>query len=80
MRRPRPSGKRARRFLHRGGDGREPVAGEQAVAVELIQQLRARAGEEHLHGILFAAQDRTQFGAVAGDKQRFGQDGRDAAR
>ena len=72
MRSPRPSGRCARRFLHRRGDGREPVAGEQAVAVELIEQLRAGAGEQHLHGVLFAAQDRAEFGAISRAEQRFG--------
>ena len=46
------------------------MAGEEAVAVELIEQFRAGAGEEHLHGVFFAAQDRAEFRAVARAKQR----------
>ena len=41
---PQPASFRqtARRRAHGGGDGREPVAGEETVAVELIEQLRRR--------------------------------------
>ena len=70
----------ARGFLHRRADGREPVAGEQAVAVELIEQFRARAGEEHLHGVLFAAQDRAEFGAIRGARAAPPADGRNVAQ
>ena len=73
MRRPRPSGRWRAASCTARGDRRQPVAGEEAVAVELIEQLRARAGEEHLHGVLFAAQDRAEFGAIAGAEQRLGQ-------
>ena len=73
MRSPRPSGSCARGFLHGGGDGGQPVAREQTVAVKLIEQFRAGAGEEHLHGVLFAAQDRAEFGAVARAEQALGQ-------
>ena len=63
----------ARGFLHRRADRRQPVAGVEAVAVELIEQLRARAGEEHLHGVLFPAQDRAEFGAISRAEQSLGQ-------
>ena len=80
MRSPRPSGRLRAAFPHRRGDRRQPVAGEEAVAIKLIEQLRADPGEQHLHGVLFPAQDRSEFGAVAGAEQSFGQMARDVAR
>ena len=53
----------ARGFLHGRGDRRQPVAGVETLAIELVQQLRSGPGEQHLHGILFTAQDRPEFGA-----------------
>ncbi len=55
-----------------GGDGGEPVTGEEAVAVKLVEQLRADAGEEDLDGVLFAAQDRAELVAIAFAEERFG--------
>ena len=78
MRKPRPSG-RLRAATHRGGDGREPVAGEETVAIKLIEQLRADAGEQNLHGVLFAAQNRSQFGTIS-RKEALREDGRDVSR
>src|SRR6266850_1679105 len=57
---------------HGSGDGREPVTGEEAVAIEMIEQLRAYPREQDLHRILFAAQNRTQLGTVSFAKERFG--------
>ena len=57
---------------HRRGDGREPVAGEETVAIKMIEQLRADPGEQNLHGIFFAAQNRSQLSTVSFAKERFG--------
>ena len=72
MRNPRAFGQRARSFLHRGGDGGEPVAGQQTVAIKLIEQIRARAGKEHLHRIFLSPEDRTEFGASSGNESASG--------
>ena len=79
MRNPRPSGRCARPPAPRR-DRAEPVAGEEAVAVELIEQLRASAGKKHLHGVLFPTQNRAEFSAIPRAKERFWEDGRDAFR
>src|SRR5271166_1548055 len=60
-------------FLHGRGDCRQPVAGVETLAVELVQQLRRGPSEQHLHRILLATQDGTEFGAVRGAKQPLGQ-------
>ena len=65
-------GQMALGLLQRGGDRGEPLARVEAVAVELIEQLRAGAGKEHLHGVLFAAQDRAEFRAISRAEQRLG--------
>jgi len=39
----------------------------------LIEQFRARAGEEHLHRVLLGAQNRAEFGAIPNAEQRLGQ-------
>ena len=62
----------SRGCAHRRGDGREPMAGEETVAVKLIEQLRADPGEQNLHRILFTAQNRSQLSAVSFAKKRFG--------
>ena len=63
----------ARGFLHSRADRGQPVTRIEAVAVELLEQLRARAGKQHLHGLLFPAQDRAEFGAISRAKQSLGQ-------
>ena len=62
----------ARGLLDGRGDRRQPVAGEKTVAVKLIEQLRAGAGEQHLHGVFFAAQNRAEFRAISRAEQCFG--------
>src|SRR5262249_33770082 len=66
-------GKLSRSFAHGGSDGSQPMAGEQAVAVELIQQFGSMPGEQHLHGILFAPQDGSEFRACCRDQLAFRQ-------
>jgi hypothetical protein len=48
------------------------VAGEKAIAIKLIKQLRPDAREQNLHCFLLAAQNRSQFGAVSFAEERFG--------
>jgi hypothetical protein len=60
-------------FLHRTRDGRQPVAGEKPITVELIQQIRSRSGEQDLHRLLFAAEDHSEFRAVRGAEQPLGE-------
>ena len=72
MRRPRPSGRLRAAVAHRRGDGCEPVTGEEAVAIKMVEQLRADPGKQNLHGILFTAQNRSQLSAVSFAKKRFG--------
>src|SRR5260370_12993113 len=60
------------RCAHRRSDGCEPVTGEEAVAIEMIEQLRADPREQDLHRILFAAQSRSQFSTVSFAKERLG--------
>ena len=48
------------------------MAGEKAVAIKLIKQLRADPREQNLHCVLFAAQNRSQFSAVSFAEERFG--------
>ena len=49
------------RAAHRGGDPGHARRGEKSVAVILFEQIGAGAAEEHLHGVLLAAQDRREF-------------------
>ena len=49
-------------FRDGAADGREPWTGDEAVAIKLIEKFCAAAGEEHLHGFLFAAHDGAEFG------------------
>src|SRR4029077_15689729 len=51
-------------------DAREPVTAEQTVAIEMIEQLRAVTGEEHLHGIFLTAQNQSQLCPVSRTKER----------
>ena len=60
------------RPLQRGCDGSEPLAGEEAVAIELIEQVRADAGEQDLHGVLFTSQNNSQLSAVSFAKKCLG--------
>ena len=48
------------------------MTGEETVAIELIEQLRADPREQNLHRILFAAQNRTQLRTVSFAKERLG--------
>src|SRR5947208_17069570 len=57
--------------LHGSGNGAKPMAGKQTVTVKLVEQFGARAGEQHLHGILFAAQDRPELGTISSHELRF---------
>ena len=50
------------RGLQRRGNCGQPVA--RTVTVELIEQFRTSAGEQHLYGVFFPAQDGAEFGAV----------------
>ena len=63
----------ARCLLHTAGDGRHPVAGEQAVSIELVQQLGIRAGEKNLDGIFLAPQNGSEFATGAGAQHSLGQ-------
>ncbi len=60
-------------FLDRGGNRRQPVAGEKPVTVELIQQIRSCSREQDLNRLLFAAQDGSEFRAVCRAEQTLGE-------
>ena len=76
MRRPRPSGRCRAASLHRRRERGQPMAGEEPVAIKMIQQFRAGASEKHLYRFLFAAQNRSKLGAVGGAEQRLPAGGR----
>jgi len=68
-----PLGMLADDFFHGPADGSEPRAGDQPIAVKLIQQLRAAAGEEDLNGILLAPHDGSEIGTGRAADEGFGQ-------
>ena len=69
---PSAFGQHARGFLQRRGNGGEPVAGQEAVAIKLIEEIRTSPGKEDLDRILFAAKDWTEFSTISGNQERLG--------
>ena len=58
-------------FPDRTGDAGHPVAGEEAVAVEMLQQFGPGPAEEDLDRVLLPAEDGPEFGAGGGTEQAF---------
>ena len=64
-------GQMARSLLQGAADARHPVAGKEAVAVEMIQQFGSRTGEQNLHRIFFSANDGAKLGTRRRAQQAF---------
>ena len=69
---PAPFRECARCFRDRCGNGGQPMTRKQTITIELLEQFRADAGEQHLHRVLLTAQNRPELSAISRDEQRFG--------